>query len=255
MDKKNIIVLSIVVLIFTGIGLYLGMPEDKEITEEIEDSRVKATITDKESSARGPSSKGPSIPDQSKKTTKSYKEKLFSDPVVSSLKKRTKEIFKDYDFVEEISDWMALGFVMDSSREFGEIYLGRLKKLNRNPHDVLNALKTKSKGLGEKDSFIRNMFLNLAHNLKVSGKKKQEFFGGEFSRKVKFDEKGNFTEDSMNITNSMALFRQHTTSDKNALEYAKEAMEKNRDNPNAQKELLLRLKSYFPQIVDELERP
>ena len=72
---------------------------------------------------------------------------------------------------------MAIGVVMDSSQNFGKIYLGTLRKLNEKPKEVLAALEKEIKNLNEKDSFIRNMFLNLANNLKVSGPEKISFFG------------------------------------------------------------------------------
>jgi hypothetical protein len=132
--------------------------------------------------------------------------------------------------------------------------LGALSELNKNPEDVLNDLEKEAKKLTEKDSFIRNMFLNLGHNLNVSENEKRGFFGSEITRKVNLDDKGHFTEDSMNITNAMALFRQHSKSDKDALGYAKKALELNSNDPQIQKELLLRIKSYFPQIISKLEQ-
>lgn len=257
MNKQKLILFISGVIVFIGIGLYLGLPKDQNIPEN-EEKKLETSSNNKPESVREPASIKPqetNQTDSSKKNKLSYKEELFNDPVVKSLKMRTKEIFKNYPFAEEISDWMAIGVVMDSSQKFGEIYLGTLRKLNENPDGVLMALQKEVKDLNEKDSFIRNMFLNLAHNLNVSEGQKRDFLGSEFVRKIKLDDKGNFTEDSMNITNSMALFRQHAKNDKEALEFAKEAMELNKNNPKVQKELLVRIKSYFPNIVDELERP
>jgi prophage DNA circulation protein len=167
---------------------------------------------------------------------------------------RTKEIFKNYPFAEEISDWMAIGVVMDSSPNFGKIYLGTLRKLNENPKEVLNSLEKEIKNLSEKDSFIRNMFLNLANNLKVTGQEKINFYGPEIARTIKLDDKGNLTEDSMNITNSMEFLKKYAKSDKDALKFAKRALELNGSDPKTKQELMIRIKSYFPQIVDELNR-
>lgn len=257
MKNKKLIFFITGIFVFTGIGVYLGLPKDQSI-QKTEEKKLETALNNKPDFFREPASiKSPETKqtDTLKKTNLSYKEELFMDPVVKSLKLRTKEIFKNYPFAEAISDWMAIGVVMDSSQNFGKIYLGTLRKLNENPEDVLMALQKEVKNLTEKDSFVRNMFLNLAHNLNVSDNEKRGFLGSEFIRKITLDEKGNFTEDSMNITNSMALFRQHAKTDRDALEFAREAMELNKNNPKIQKELLIRIKSYFPKIVDELEQP
>jgi hypothetical protein len=254
LEKKKIIFIVSGIILFTGIGFYLGLPKDQP-TQTSDETKLKAVEKKSADSSIEPPSNQPIVTSAATPTKKeklSYKDELFSDHVVKSLKIKTQLIFKNYPFAEDISDWMAIGVVMDSSQNFGEIYLGTLSKLNKNPEEVLGALKKEVKGLDEKDSFVRNMFLNLAHNLNVSDNEKRRFFGSEFARKIKLDDKGNFTEDSMNITNSMALFKQHAKSDEDALEYSKKAMDLNRGNPQMQKELLIRIKSYFPKIVDEL---
>jgi hypothetical protein len=257
MKNKNVILLFLAI-IFIGVGIYLGMPE-KETLEDVVARESKLSqgdnIKQKDISTREPSSiQKPGIKEAPPETAKSYKENLFNDPVVKSLKIRTKEIFKNYPFAEEISDWMAIGVVMDSSQNYGKIYLGTLRKLNKKPKEVLTALEKEIKNLNEKDSFIRNMFLNLANNLKVSGPEKISFFGPEVARTIKLDEKGNLTEDSMNITISMEFLKKYAKSDKDALEFAKRAMDLNGSDPKTKQELMIRIKSYFPQIVDELNR-
>ena len=76
----------------------------------------------------------------------------------------------------------------------------------------------------------------------------------EVARTIKLDEKGNLTEDSMNITISMEFLKKYAKSDKDALEFAKRAMDLNGGDPKTKQELMIRIKSYFPQIVDELNR-
>jgi hypothetical protein len=251
-------ILLFLAIIFISLGLYLGMPKEESL-EKVVGREPKLlenkNIKQKDLSSREPTSIGsPGTKIAPPETAKSYKENLFNDPVVKSLKIRTKEIFKNYPFAEEISDWMAIGVVMDSSQNYGKIYLGTLRKLNKKPKEVLAALEKEIKNLNDKDSFIRNMFLNLANNLKVSGPEKISFFGPEVARTIKLDEKGNLTEDSMNITISMEFLKKYAKSDKDALEFAKRAMDLNGSDPKTKQELMIRIKSYFPQIVDELNR-
>ncbi len=258
MKINKLILFGAGVVLFLGLGIYLGL-QYEGANEGPEEAKILGQDNKPADTTQKPGPSNPPIESQSAATVKrdklSYKDELFSDPIVKSLKKRSLEIFGKYSFGGEISDYIAIGVVMDSSDNYGNIYLGTLKKLNQSPEDVLEALEKEIKGLEEKDSFIRNMVLNLANNLKVSDKEKRNFFGTEITRKVKLDDKGNFTEDSMNITNSMVLFKQYSKSDKDALEFARKTMELNRDNPKIQKELLIRFKSYFPNLTKDLERP
>ncbi|MFI5390139.1 MAG: hypothetical protein ACHQYQ_02165 [Bacteriovoracales bacterium] len=256
--KNKKVILLFLAIIFIAVGIYLGMPKQESLESVVaRESKISQmdNIKQKDISTRVPSSiKTPETKAAPTETPKTYKENLFNDPVVKSLKIRTKEIFKNYPFAEEISDWMAIGAVMDGSQNYGIIYLGTLRKLNERPREVLTSLEKEIKNLDEKDSFIRNMFLNLANNLKVSGQEKISFFGPEIVRTIKLDEKGNLTEDSMNITNSMEFFKKYAKSDKDVLQFAKRAMDLNGSDPKTKQELMIRIKSYFPQIVDELNR-
>ena len=79
--------------------------------------------------------------------------------------------------------------------------------------------------------------------------KKISFFGSEASRKVVLDENGEFSPDSMNITNSIAFLKQSGSSIDEARKFFEQSISINTD-PKIQEELKVRFNTYFPGAVN-----
>mgnify|MGYP003530101290 CR=1 FL=1 len=91
--------------------------------------------------------------------------------------------------------------------------------------------------------------------LEIPAERKLEFFGEQLIRKVEFDNEGFLSDDSKNISSSMAFFRQYAKADSEVLKYANDALILNKDDKKAQDQLISRFKIYFPIILKDLRRP
>lgn len=181
-----------------------------------------------------------------------YWQKIKIDPQVRELYEKTYEKFQSSPQAEDIAVWTALGIIFDSSEAYGSLLSSALNEINRNKEENFSILKDTISKMPPEDSFLRGMTLNLAYNIQVSQDKKISFFGSEIVRPVKLDSDGKFTPDSLNITTAM-IFLKHNIRDPNdAKSYILKSLANNKD-PNAKKQILVRLKTYFPKQMDDLE--
>jgi len=183
------------------------------------------------------------------------KEEIFSDFISKELKEKTLSLFKDNSFAEDISDFVVIGSLFEGTPEYGKIYLKNLEDLNKNPFLIFFAIKEIINKISPDDFYIRGRLIALVDKLEIPSDRKMEFFGEQIIRKVVFDSDGYITDDSKNITQSMAFFRQHSKVEMEVLKYANAALNLNKDDKKAQDQLISRFKIYFPQASKDLIRP
>ncbi len=183
------------------------------------------------------------------------KEEIFSDFISKELREKTMELFNKYSFAEDISDFVIIGNLFDSSSEYGRIYLKNREELKKNPFLIFFAVKEKMNIIPADDYYIRGRLMALVDILEIPDERKLEFFGEQIIRKVEFDNEGFLSDDSKNISSSMAFFRQYAKVDSDVLKYANDALILNKDDKKAQDQLISRFKIYFPSILNDLRRP
>lgn len=183
------------------------------------------------------------------------KEEIFSDFISKELKEKTLNLFKNQSFAEDISDFVVIGNLFEGTTEYGKIYLKNLEDLNKNPFLIFFAVKEKINSIPLVDFYIRGRLIALVDKLEIPSDKKMEFFGEQIIRKVEFESDGYLSDDSKNITQSMALFRQYAKVDSDILKYANDALDLNKGDKKAQDLLISRFKIYFPQAAKDLVRP
>ena len=83
----------------------------------------------------------------------------------------------------------------------------------------------------------------------ITRDKKVSFFGSEASRKVVLDENGDFTPDSMNITNSIAFLKQSGTTVDEARRIFEQSISTN-TSPEIREKLRARFNTYFPESAN-----
>lgn len=183
------------------------------------------------------------------------KEEIFSDYVSKELREKTLDLFKGFSFAEDISDFVITGNFFEGTTEYAKIYLKNLEDLNKNPFLIFFAIKEKIKNISSDDYYIRGRLMALVDKLEIPSERKLEFFGEQIIRKVEFDSDGYLSDDSKNITQSMALFRQYAKVEVEVVKYANEALILNKDDKKAQNQLRSRFKIYFPKASSELITP
>jgi hypothetical protein len=183
------------------------------------------------------------------------KEEIFSDFISKELREKTLALFNKYSFAEDISDFVIMGNLFEGTSEYGRIYLKNQEDLKKNPFLIFFAIKEQIKNIPGDDYYLRGRLMALVDKLEIPAERKVEFFGEQIIRKVEFDNEGFLTEDSKNIAESMAFFRQYAKVDSEVLKYANEALELNKDDKKAQGQLISRFKIYFPSVAKDLRRP
>ena len=183
------------------------------------------------------------------------KEEIFSDFISKELREKTLTLFNKYSFAEDISDFVIMGNLFEGTSEYGRIYLKNQEDLKKNPFLIFFAIKEKIKTIPADDYYLRGRLMALVDKLEIPAERKVEFFGEQIIRKVEFDSEGFLSEDSKNIAESMAFFRQYAKVDSEVLKYANEALELNKDDKKAQGQLISRFKIYFPSVAKDLQRP
>lgn len=183
------------------------------------------------------------------------KEEIFSDFISKELREKTLGLFNKYSFAADISDFVIIGNLFEGSSEYGRIYLKNLEDLNKNPFLIFFALKEKINNIPADDYYIRGRLMALVDKLEIPPERKLEFFGEQIIRKVEFDNEGFLSDDSKNISASLAFFRQYAKEDSEVLKYANDALILNKDDKKAQDQLISRLKIYFPSVSKDLRRP
>jgi cbb3-type cytochrome oxidase subunit 3 len=183
------------------------------------------------------------------------KEEIFSDAISRELKEKTLKLFKNYNFAEEISDFVVIANLFEGTAEYGKIYLKNLDNLNLNPFLVFFAIREKIGEISAEDFIIRGELLTLVDKLEIPPEKKSEFFGEQIIRRIEFDSEGYLSDDSKNIAHALTFFRQHAKNENDVLKFANSALVLNQDNKKAVSQLISRLKIYFPQAAKNLEVP
>ncbi len=248
-------------VIAISLGIFIGLRNNhsnekhKEVSnnqklqqkQQVEQKQVKtepALSTEKEN-------KDISIFTKEEYKKNEYLKELLDNKDFISLLSETKEFFKESEHRESIAVWTALGLIMDSSLDYGKILESSLQSINEDSDQVLSDINNALTKASDKNSFFRQQMINLVGSLEIEEEKKINFFTKESTRKVVLDESGNFSPDSMNITNSIAFLRNTT----NSLEVARTAYIQsieNNEDPKVQEELKVRFESYFPGSTKNL---
>lgn len=159
--------------------------------------------------------------------------------------RQAQSVFKDSPNSDDIALWIALGAVMDSSQEYGELLSYSLGKINENAARNLSAFETVSKDLSPSDSFIRGQLINLVNQMNINSEDKIRYFGHEISRQASLDSEGKLSEDSLNVTTALIMLKNNDAKSDDVIEYMRESLRTNQ-NPIVRQKLMVRFKTYFP---------
>lgn len=255
--KKSLVVVAVILL-----GVYLGASRNK--VEEVVSSSTtqKSDIGNKSKVQTMKSKQSTDSNDKEKQIHEnnisfsnsyykenSYLKELLEDPNFVEIYKKSKSKFKNYEFSEDLAVWLSIGVVFDSSAEYGNLFEISISKLNEQKNEVFEAINQETKSIKPEDSFLRQQLINVVGVMDIEKDKKISFFGSEASRKVVLDENGDFTPDSMNITNSIAFLKQSGSSIDEAKRFFEQSLSANTD-PRIQEELKIRFNTYFPGAVN-----
>lgn len=257
--KKITVIVSAVVGISLGIFIGLRSNNSKDTQDVVISDKqiIKKQLVKQEGSQVEPSLNSDSknnirnVFSMEDYQNDEYLKELLDNKDFISLLNETKEFFKESKHNESIAVWTALGLIMDSSLEYGKNLEKSLQYINEDSEQVLVDINNALTKASDKHSFFRQQMINLVGSLDIEEEKKINFFTKESTRKVVLDETGNFSPDSMNITNSIAFLRNTT----NSLEVARTAYLQsieNNEDPKVQEELKVRFESYFPGSTENL---
>lgn len=262
MNKKKFFIAFLVIAMGAGFGAIFNNSFQKEKSDQVRSTELKSDeLVNKE---RGVASNKPvnktSNQEVSLKPKKiefkktKYKENEYlkyisKDPGFEDVFHKAMAKFGNFEFAEDLAVWLAIGVIFDSSPEYGVLFENSIAELNSQKDEVYSAVSQTMNSIGPEDSFLRQQLINVVGVMDLEKEKKVSFFGSEASREVVLDQNGDFSPDSMNITNSIA-FLKHSGS---SLDEVKKVYEKSilaNPDPKIQKELMVRFNTYFPGSVD-----
>ncbi|XGC81598.1 hypothetical protein ACES2L_03775 [Bdellovibrio bacteriovorus] len=174
-----------------------------------------------------------------------YFNNLKYDVAFADSFRKAQTVFKDSPNSEDIALWIALGAVMDSSHEYGELLSYSIGKINENAARNLSSFETASKELAPSDSFIRGQLINLVNQMNITSEDKIRYFGHEISRQASLDSDGKLSEDSLNVTTALIMLKNNDAKSEDVIEYMRESLRTNQ-NPIIRQKLMVRFKTYFP---------
>lgn len=251
--NKKIIVFSVLVILLAYF-VTQGLNEDektettkREITSIDKSSKVKNVkdepmVSNEKSNFIGGSRK---MSPNSFYAQNAYFNTLMSDQAAENLFIKTADIFKDSQNAEDLAAWVGIGWIFDSSPEYGMILQHSLKKINENPELNFSLIEQKIKTLNPEDSFIRGQLLNLVNQIDVKKEQKIKFFGSELSRPAVVDSEGRFTPDSLNITTALIMLKNNGAQREDLTHFFNDSLKVN-NNTVARNKLIARFKTYFP---------
>ena len=165
---------------------------------------------------------------------------------------RAQKLFEKSASRETLAKWFALARIMDGSGEFGVEYNKLIDELNDHGEQVVDDLKSAVGQLSrDEDGHLRAMFSNLVFALKVSPDEKVSYLGTELVRPLKLDDTGQLSDNSAQITISLALMKNITQDGQKILEYAKQSLAANPD-AKIKEEIRQRVLTYFPELEGKL---
>lgn len=259
MNKK---LLLAIVLVF--VGVYLGMSKiDVNIKESTSHSNTSRPSQKNEKGRKVIEKKSIALGNESNKTKNrnsikfekdfykknQYLKEISKDPEFVEVYKKAIDKFKSQQFAEDMAVWLAIGLIFDSSPEYGELFERSISQLNEQKDEVYTAITNSMDSLKAEDSFLRQQLINVVGVMSLDKEKKISFFGNESSRVVILDENGEFSPDSLNITNSIAFLKQSGTTNEEARKFLEKSLKANPD-PAIQEELRVRYDSYFPGVTN-----
>jgi len=165
---------------------------------------------------------------------------------------RTKELFQDYESKEFMARWMVLGNFFSSSKSYAELFISSVRKLNEDPKKTLEILKKSMEKMGQEDSFLRGMAVNLVHHLELEDEDKVSFFGEEIDRPLKIEGEGDLGADASSVVPSLLYLKQYTKDERITVKFLKKSLEKNKENPMAKKALRERYLAFFPKLAHRI---
>lgn len=259
MSKVKIFIGLIVIILGSGLGYHFNSQNGDSEINNVEKSKV--TEDSDKSKNHSFSQEVTTIDGKEKNTDKlefnkpyyrenEYLSELSKNPDFRNIYNKSQAMFGEYKFGEDLSVWLAIGIIFDSSAEYGEIFEKSISKLNEQKSDVFLAVSNKVNSLNSSDSFLRQQLINVVGVMSIEKAKKISFFGSEISRKVYLDKNGDFSADSMNITNSIAFLRQTGATLSEARNFFKQSLAVNPD-PIIQESLIVRFNTYFPGIFED----
>ncbi len=262
MNKKYIIVASLVIAIGAGLGAVFNdvfrednFDQDKLIHVNLDSLESEDRVVDSNNPIHKTVNKEVSLKPKRIEFKKvkyiedEYLKDISQDPDFENVFHGAMSKFGRFEFAEDLAIWLAIGVIFDSSPEYGAIFENSIKELNSQKDEVYTAIFQTMDSIGAEDSFLRQQLINVIGVMDLEKDKKISFFGNEASRVVVLDENGDFSPDSMNITNSIA-FLKHSGS---SLDEVRKVYEKSilaNSDPKVQEELTLRFNTYFPGSVD-----
>ncbi|WP_295903273.1 hypothetical protein [uncultured Bdellovibrio sp.] len=184
-------------------------------------------------------------------THNAYLKPFMSDEGVAKSFYKAKEFFKESPNAEHIAVWIAMGNILDSNPEYGELLEYSIGKINENSRVNLSVFENATKTLTPDDSFIRSQLLNIVNQMNVTSEDKVRFFGKEISRPAALDAEGRWSPDSLNITTALVLLKNNNAAKADVVEYMKESLRVNQSQKIKGK-LLTRFATYFPEAMDDL---
>ena len=259
--KTVVVFLSLLAVVVIGYNLgkesLIADNKKKSVDVESNQEDTKATNEKEIIPLKLPSREVANTPVDLSNEKQIYRENLYwqqaiEDPRVVDLYKKTYEKFKNSSQAEDIAVWIALSLIFDSSPAYGVLLTAALNEINHNKEENFGIIRDVISKMPPEESFLRGMTLNLAYNINIARDEKISFFGSEIVRPVKLDSYGKFTPDSLNITTAMIFLKDNIRDPSDAKFYILKSLDNNKD-PKAKKQLLVRLKAYFPEHSEELK--
>lgn len=262
MNKKKFFIAFLVIAMGAGFGAIYNNGSKKD--HSVQDSMTgletdKLTNKERVIASNQPVNKSPNQEvslkpkkiefKKSKYKENEYLKHISKDPGFEDVFQKSMAKFEKFEFAEDLAVWLAIGVIFDSSPEYGVLFENSIAELNSQKDEVYSAVTQTMNSIGPEDSFLRQQLINVVGVMDLDKEKKVSFFGSEASREVVLDQNGDFSPDSMNITNSIA-FLKHSGS---SLDEVKKVYEKSilaNPDPKIQQELAVRFNTYFPGSVD-----
>ena len=200
---------------------------------------------------RGPQSQGHSSGEKEREEEIYFRSHL-SDRGNLDIYIKTKNLFRNYEKKEALARWMVLGNFFSSSKSYGDLFYSSVRNLNEDPKKTLEVLQKSMINMGQEDSYLRGMAVNLVHHLELEDEEKVSFFGKEIDRPLKVSEGGDLGYNASSIVPSLLYLKQYSKDDVITVELLKKSLEKNQRNPETQKSLRDRYLAFFPNLAHRI---
>jgi hypothetical protein len=167
---------------------------------------------------------------------------------VSALYEGVVKLLGPGEINEMIAIYVAEAIARNDSPQFSRFMASLHEALNARAIDVADALLAQNETL-KKDPFVYQMTLNLAYVLNVESAKKAQMLGGALKIPFAFDNAGGITLQSANVTTALILMKNAQIPFAQVRPFVEQGVEVNRHDPQALKEFLARVRTYYPDLA------